>query len=109
MSEQETITVAVRGPIHTRDAQFRSLRKGQVVLSDDLIITGTIVRLGWMDRLRALCGRTIFVHMGVPVRLIVHSDGGDVEVWPGDTESRAHVEHLVTRRHLTIGSSESPQ
>ena len=86
------------GARHTSDDDFRFRRNEQSVLSDDVIHHHHTIRLGWMDRIRALFGRTVHLNVQVPVRIIARPGGDTPEVQPGACKSQACVEHVFRVR-----------
>ena len=88
----------VGGARHTSDDDFRFRRIGQAVLCDDVIHHHHTIRLGWMDRLRALFGRTVHLNVQVPVRIVARLGDDTPEVQPGACRSQAFVEHVFRGR-----------
>lgn len=104
----KVFTVSVNGSRHTTDDQFRFRRKDQIILADDVINTWTTIRLGWMDRLRAIFGRSLVVSIATPVRLVVQLGRPDIEVSAGQSKSRTYVVTLMPKRRATMGMEHAP-
>ena len=104
----DTFTVSVQGSRNTTDDRFRFRLKDHIILARNVVITCTTVRLGWTDRVRALFGRTVFVHVTTPIRVVVQPGRSDIEILTGQTESKAHVSTILPQRRLTMGRANTP-